>query len=89
MPENVKQQYEDNKRWIEQAEENKLVVGTQVFSNIRVFKSYRIQARILYSDRAGRIALAKAFNALVKDNTIKVIVLRLQAICKSHSIMTS
>ncbi|PAV63804.1 hypothetical protein WR25_03220 isoform B [Diploscapter pachys] len=71
LPENVRQQYEDNKRWIEQAEENKLVVGTQVFSNVRIFLNSQIQARILYSDRAGRIALAKAFNALVKDNTIK------------------
>ncbi|CAL2038722.1 unnamed protein product [Caenorhabditis brenneri] len=56
VPEYVKQQYLDNKKWIEEAERNELVVGSQ--------------ARILYSDRAGRIALAAAFNDLVKSGKV-------------------
>ncbi|CAI5449018.1 unnamed protein product [Caenorhabditis angaria] len=56
VPEYVKQQYADNKKWIEEAEKNKLVVGSQ--------------ARILYSDRAGRVALAKGFNDLVKNGKV-------------------
>ncbi|CAI2352264.1 unnamed protein product [Caenorhabditis sp. 36 PRJEB53466] len=51
VPDYVKQQYLDNRKWIEEAEKNELVVGSQ--------------ARILYSDRAGRVALASAFNELV------------------------
>lgn len=46
-PEN-RQQILDNLRWIEAAEENRLVVGSQ--------------ARILYADRAGRVAIALALN---------------------------
>jgi urocanate hydratase len=43
-----RQQILDNIRWIESAEDNALVVGSQ--------------ARILYADRAGRMAIAEAFN---------------------------
>ncbi|CAD6198752.1 unnamed protein product [Caenorhabditis auriculariae] len=57
VPDNVKQQYADNLKWIEEAERNGLVVGSQ--------------ARILYSDRAGRIALAKAFNELVRKDEVQ------------------
>ncbi|KAF1755925.1 hypothetical protein GCK72_012378, partial [Caenorhabditis remanei] len=56
VPEYVKQQYLDNKKWIEEAEKNELVVGSQ--------------ARILYSDRAGRVALAAAFNELVRTGKV-------------------
>ena len=52
----MKQQYLDNKKWIEEAEKNELVVGSQ--------------ARILYSDRAGRVALAAAFNELVRTGKV-------------------
>ena len=47
-PPEIQQQMRDNIRWIEQAEENKMVVGSQ--------------ARILYADTEGRKAIAKAFN---------------------------
>eukprot|EP01126_Amoeba_proteus_P035254 TRINITY_DN3546_c0_g1_i21.p1 TRINITY_DN3546_c0_g1~~TRINITY_DN3546_c0_g1_i21.p1 ORF type:complete len:635 (+),score=116.16 TRINITY_DN3546_c0_g1_i21:150-1907(+) len=52
-----KQQYEDNLLWIRQAKEQGLVVGSQ--------------ARILYSDAKGRIAIARAFNDLVKNKQLK------------------
>ncbi|GMS95974.1 hypothetical protein PENTCL1PPCAC_18149, partial [Pristionchus entomophagus] len=55
-PESVKQQYRDNRKWISEAGAHKLVVGTK--------------ARILYSDQAGRVALALAFNAAVKAKEI-------------------
>ena len=55
-PPETKQQYLDNLRWIRQAEENKLVVGSQ--------------ARILYSDDEGRRAIALAFNEAVSDGRI-------------------
>ena len=47
-PADIKRQIEDNLRWIRQAKENKLVVGSQ--------------ARILYADAEGRMKIAKAFN---------------------------
>ncbi|KIH63210.1 urocanate hydratase [Ancylostoma duodenale] len=56
VPEHVKQQYFDNKKWIEGAAENRLVVGSQ--------------ARILYSDQEGRIAIALAFNEAVKNGRV-------------------
>lgn len=46
----------DNYNWIRDAEEAKLVVGTQ--------------ARILYQDAAGRVAIAKRFNQLVREGVI-------------------
>lgn len=55
-PEEIKQQLADNLRWIEQAEENKLVVGSQ--------------ARILYADAEGRIRIAKAFNRAIRDGRL-------------------
>ncbi|MCD6589028.1 MAG: urocanate hydratase [Candidatus Fermentibacteraceae bacterium] len=54
-PEN-KQQLMDNLLWIRHAGENRLVVGSQ--------------ARILYTDWAGRIKLALAFNRAVSDGVI-------------------
>ena len=55
-PDRIKQQMLDNLRWIEQAEENQMVVGSQ--------------ARILYADHAGRRRIAAAFNAAVADGTL-------------------
>jgi urocanate hydratase len=52
----IKQQILDNLRWIENAKENRLVVGSQ--------------ARILYADRSGRIAMALAFNQAIKSGQI-------------------
>ena len=51
-PPEIKQQLSDNIHWIKEAAGNNLVVGSQ--------------ARILYADAEGRIAIAKAFNSAIK-----------------------
>lgn len=51
-PKEIQQQMLDNIQWIKEAGKNKLVVGSQ--------------ARILYADSNGRIAIAKAFNEAVR-----------------------
>lgn len=55
-PEEIQQQMQDNIRWIEEAEKNKLVVGSQ--------------ARILYADAEGRSKIAEAFNQAIKKGEI-------------------
>ncbi len=55
-PREIKQQMQDNIQWIKGAAENKLVVGSQ--------------ARILYADSQGRIAIAQAFNEAIKNGEI-------------------
>jgi urocanate hydratase len=55
-PERTRQQNLDNLRWIEQAEANAMVVGSQ--------------ARILYADHAGRRRIAAAFNRAIADGTL-------------------
>ena len=55
-PEEIRQQLADNLHWIEHADENKLVVGSQ--------------ARILYADSEGRIRIARAFNQAIRDKQI-------------------
>ncbi len=55
-PAEIKQQLADNLRWIEQAEDNKLVVGSQ--------------ARILYADSEGRIRIARAFNEAIREKKV-------------------
>ena len=55
-PAEIQQQMNDNIKWIEEAEKNKLVVGSQ--------------ARILYADAEGRIRIAAAFNKAVADGII-------------------
>ena len=57
LSEEVKQHYQDNIKWIEQAEEHKLVVGSQ--------------ARILYSNHEGRVLIAQEFNEAIKKGLIK------------------
>ncbi|XP_003740720.1 urocanate hydratase [Galendromus occidentalis] len=57
VSDNIKCQYSDNIRWIEKASLNSLVVGSQ--------------ARILYSDRRGRMKIAQALNAAVKTQRLK------------------
>ncbi|XP_076046199.1 urocanate hydratase-like [Oratosquilla oratoria] len=57
IPDRIKQQYEDNIRWIREAGTHRLVVGSQ--------------ARILYSDQEGRVRLAQAMNQAVKNGKIK------------------
>ncbi|MGY3793103.1 urocanate hydratase [uncultured Aquimarina sp.] len=55
-PEEIQQQMQDNITWIEEAKQNKLVVGSQ--------------ARILYADAEGRIKIAEAFNKAIKSGDI-------------------
>jgi len=61
-PIEIAQQMQDNITWIKEAQKNKLVVGSQ--------------ARILYADSEGRIAIAKAFNdALAAGDLLAPVVL--------------
>ena len=60
-PKEIKQQMQDNIDWIKAAQTNKLVVGSQ--------------ARILYANSDGRIAIAKAFNQAIKKGEISPIVI--------------
>lgn len=55
-PDQIKMQMADNIKWIKEAGRNNLVVGSQ--------------ARILYADAEGRIAIADAFNNAVRDGEI-------------------
>ena len=55
-PKEISQQMKDNIKWIREAKQNKLVVGSQ--------------ARILYADADGRIAIAKAFNDAIREGKI-------------------
>ncbi len=56
-PENIRNQMLDNLHWIQQAEKNNLVVGSQ--------------ARILYADARGRIRIALEMNRAIRDGRIK------------------
>ena len=58
-PSEIRQQYLDNLRWIRQADENKLVVGSQ--------------ARILYADAEGRMKIASAFNKAIADGKDRIL----------------
>lgn len=55
-PSEISGQLEDNLHWIEAAQENRLVVGSQ--------------ARILYADSDGRTKIALAFNDAIKSGRI-------------------
>lgn len=50
-PKEIQQQMQDNIKWIQEAEQNKLVVGSQ--------------ARILYADAEGRAKIAEGFNKAI------------------------
>lgn len=56
-PDEIQQQYHDNTHWLRGAEQHKLVVGSQ--------------ARILYSNEVGRVAMAQAFNKAIQEGKIK------------------
>jgi urocanate hydratase len=56
-PEEIRGQLEDNLHWIREADRHRLVVGSQ--------------ARILYADAAGRIAIARAFNEAIRRRRIR------------------
>ena len=60
-PEEIKQQMGDNIQWIKGAQENGLVVGSQ--------------ARILYADSDGRIAIARAFNKAIAKGALGPVIL--------------
>ncbi|MCW4469509.1 urocanate hydratase [Flavobacterium sp. MFBS3-15] len=60
-PDEIKQQMQDNIKWIRGAQENRLVVGSQ--------------ARILYADAEGRINIARAFNEAIAKGEIGPVVL--------------
>jgi urocanate hydratase len=60
-PESIQPQLKDNLHWVQEAEKNKLVVGSQ--------------ARILYADAAGRMQIAKAFNQAIAAGKIGPVVL--------------
>jgi urocanate hydratase len=55
-PASIAQQLQDNITWIEEAEKNRLVVGSQ--------------ARILYADAEGRAKIAEAFNEAITAGRI-------------------
>ncbi len=55
-PAEIRNQLEDNLKWIREAGKKNLVVGSQ--------------ARILYADTEGRIAIASAFNEAIRKGTI-------------------
>ena len=55
-PAEISQQMRDNIRWIREAKQNKLVVGSQ--------------ARILYADCEGRTKIAAAFNKAIADGRL-------------------
>jgi urocanate hydratase len=56
-PDEIMQQMHDNIRWIREAKQNKLVVGSQ--------------ARILYADCEGRTRIAAAFNEAIRQGKLK------------------
>ncbi len=55
-PTEISQQMRDNIKWISEAKENNLVVGSQ--------------ARILYADADGRMKIAAAFNKAIREGKI-------------------
>lgn len=55
-PVEIQQQMQDNITWIKEAEQNRLVVGSQ--------------ARILYADAKGRAKIAEAFNQAIKNKEL-------------------
>ena len=57
ISEDVKKNYEDNTFWIQNAHKHQLVVGSQ--------------ARILYSNHDGRVAIAAAFNEAVRKGEVQ------------------
>ncbi|MFY7811912.1 MAG: urocanate hydratase, partial [Flavobacterium sp.] len=60
-PTEIVQQLQDNIKWIKEAQQNNLVVGSQ--------------ARILYADAEGRIKIAQAFNQAIENQEIGPVVL--------------
>ena len=60
-PKDISQQMQDNIQWIQEAQANNLVVGSQ--------------ARILYADAEGRMKIAQAFNKAIKKGIIGPVIL--------------
>ena len=61
VPAEIQQQMQDNIRWIREAKQNHLVVGSQ--------------ARILYADCEGRTKIAAAFNRAIRENRIGPVII--------------
>lgn len=57
LPDKVRHQYEDNLKWIKEAESYQLVVGSK--------------ARILYADQLARCNVSLAMNKMVRDGILK------------------
>lgn len=57
LPKELQSNYQDNLKWIKNAEENNLVVGSQ--------------ARILYADSDARVQIALEINKAIKEGKIK------------------
>ena len=60
-PQEIEQQMKDNILWIKEAQDHKLVVGSQ--------------ARILYADAEGRMKIAEAFNKAIANKEIGPVIL--------------
>lgn len=60
-PKEIRGQLQDNLLWVREAQQNRLVVGSQ--------------ARILYADAEGRIKIAAAFNKAIAEGKIGPVVL--------------
>lgn len=60
-PHEISQQMRDNIKWIKEAKQNKMVVGSQ--------------ARILYADAEGRMKIAEAFNLAIAEGKIGPVIL--------------
>ncbi|PIB27375.1 urocanate hydratase [Maribacter sp. 4U21] len=60
-PKEIQQQMQDNIKWIEEADGNRLVVGSQ--------------ARILYADAEGRAKIAAAFNQAIASGELSAAVI--------------
>jgi urocanate hydratase len=56
-PQEIRRQLEDNLHWIREADRHRLVVGSQ--------------ARILYADAPGRIAIAREFNRAIHQGRVR------------------
>ena len=99
VPNSVKQQYEDNCKWIREAGKHQLVSDQYnsdltcvvyrlccccdfVSSNSAWAQVVGSQARILYSNEEGRVAIALAFNKAIADGRLKVSV----CVCNKHVI---
>lgn len=60
-PAEIRSQLQDNLRWIQEADANKMVVGSQ--------------ARILYADSEGRTRIARRFNRAIREGEVSAAII--------------